>query len=63
MPTLVAMPQKRGLGEACPYCPGSTEVERTLVLGKGQGRHLRRGGLEEKGVVVLEDKERTFQAE
>lgn len=38
-------------------------MERTLVLGKGQGRHLRRGGLEEKGVVVLEDKERTFQAE
>lgn len=37
-------------------------MEQTLVLGEGQGRLLRRGGLGGKGDVVLEDKEGTVQA-
>lgn len=57
MPTLKAMPQKQEPGEPCPFCSGGSEDRENTRAWQGTGQLLRRGGLEGKGGVILEDKE------
>lgn len=58
MPTLMSRPQRQGPVEACLKCLANSENGSITCALQGHRRFLRGSKLEQKGEVVLEDKEK-----